>query len=273
MPHKLKSPLYALHVVDETDMSGTASTAGKKMLEMAAKHAAATDSTIVPLTRFDLNISNGIIYTIKEHKITDIIMGVHHGESLFGDVAEKILQHTNETIFVYKSVQPVNTLKSIVVLVSPNAEYEQGFLHWFGRLQTMSKETGLPLKIYAHEETIKVLKEANAESSSPLSIFFEAFDNWDDFLIFTREVKQDDLFIVISSRKGYLSYTPAVERLPKYLVKYFADTSYIILYPEQTKADPDANFPKDEGIELLDKAGSYVKKIFTVTDKSSSKKS
>ena len=151
MPHKTKKPLYALHVVDETDKQGIEHSAGKKMMETAVRHAAATDSTIVPLTRFDLNISNGIIYTIKEHNITDVIIGLHHlakdGKNFLGPVAEKILQNTRETIFIYKSVQPVNTLKRIVATVPPNAEYEQGFLHWFGRLQTMSKETGLPVII------------------------------------------------------------------------------------------------------------------------------
>jgi hypothetical protein len=170
MPHKSKSPLYALHVVDETDISGAEHNAGKKMMEKVIKRAAATDNSVVPLTRFDINISNGIIYTIKEHSITDVIIGLHHkakeGESFFGPIAEKILENTRETIFIYKSVQPVNTLKRIIVTVPPNGEYEQGFLHWFERLHTMSKETGLPLSIYANEATIKLLKQTNGDYSN-----------------------------------------------------------------------------------------------------------
>ena len=278
MPHKTKLPLYALHVVDETDVSGEEHIAGKKMMEKATKHAAATDNTIVPLTRFDINISNGIIYTMKEHNITDLIIGLHHlakeGESFFGPVVEKILQNTRETIFIYKPVQPVNTLNRIVVTVPPNAEYEQGFLHWFHRLQTMSKQTGLALGFYANDATTKILRDLNANSPSPLTIGFNTFDNWEEFLIFSREVKADDLFIIISSRKGYLSYIPEIDKLPKYLVKYFAQNSYIILYPEQAETNDNSAFqPVEEGIELLDKAGSYVKKIFTRTDKADSKKS
>jgi Kef-type K+ transport system membrane component KefB len=277
MPHKVKAPLYALHVVDETDKSGAEQNAGKKMMEKAIKHASATDNTIIPLTRFDVNISNGIIYTIKEHNITDTIIGLHHlakdGESFFGPVAEKILQNTRETIFIYKAVQPVNTLKSIVVTVPPNAEYEQGFVHWFDRIQTMSKETGLPLRMYANEATTKMLTDTNANLASPLTIDFNSFDSWDDFLIFAREVKQNDLFIIVSSRKGYLSYIPQIDNLPKYLVKYFAQNSYIILYPEQVEENANAAFqPVEESVELLDKAGSYVKKIFKGTGKSGSEK-
>ena len=275
MPHKMKTPLYALHVVDEKNDSGKEQGAGKKMMEKAIRHAAATDSTIVPLTRFDVNISNGIIYTIKEHKITDLIIGLHHvaneGESFFGPIAENILQSTRETVFIYKSVQPVNTLKRIVVTIPPNAEYEKGFLHWFERLKTMSKETGLPLKIYANEVTIKIMRDSNANNPSPLALDFNIFDSWDDFLIFSREVKQDDLFIIVSSRKGYLSYIPEIEKLPKYLVKYFAGNSYIVLYPEQIEANDNSAFLPVDGSVELDKSGRYVKEILVDNDKAGSK--
>jgi hypothetical protein len=276
MPHKSRSPLYALHVVDENDVSGKEQSAGKKMMETAVKHAAATDNTIVPLTRFDVNISNGIIYTIKEHKITDSIIGLHHlaeeGNRFFGPIIENILQNCRETIYIYKSVQPVNTLKRIIVTVPSNAEYEQGFHHWFRRLQTMSKATGLPLYIYANESTIKILKDTNSANPSPLAIEFNIFDNWNDFLIFSREVKKDDLFVIISSRKGCISYIPQIDKLPEYLVKYFNQNSYMILYPDQAEVNASSNFHTVEGIELLDKAGNYVKKILTGSDRPDAKK-
>lgn len=277
MPQKNKTPLYVLHVVDETDVSGQQHGEGKKMMERAIKHAAATDSTIVPLTRYDVNISNGITYTIKEHRITDLIIGQHHltedSKSFFGPVAENILQHTRETIFIYKSVQPLNTLKRVVVTIPPNAEYEQGFLHWYKLLQTMCKETGLPLIIYGSKATIKILQDSNANSSSPLAINYNTFDNWDDFLIFSREVRQDDLFVIVSSRKGYLSYIPEIEKLPKYLVKYFMANSYIILYPEQIDPNDHSTFqPVEAGAELLGKAGNYVKDVLGGTDRTGRKK-
>ena len=66
---------------------------------------------------------------------------------------------------------------------------------------------------------------------------------------------------------------PETEKLPKYLVKYFAQNSYIVLYPAQVEADSSANLqPVEEGVEFLDKAGSYVKKMFSNADKTGSKK-
>jgi hypothetical protein len=265
--HKSKSPVYALHVNHEQGISESNQAAGKKMMEKVIKHAAATDNTIVPINRFDLNISNGIIYTIKEHNITDLIIGFHHlahvSSHPLGPVTEKILERTSETVFIYKAAQPINTLKRIVVAVPPKAEYEQGFQHWFNRMQIIARGTGFPLIIYAQTTTIRILQQLNEDQKSPLNIDFKLFEDWKEFLIFSREVKPDDLFIIVSSRKGYLSYHSETERLPKYLTKYFAHISYIILYPKQMEDIADANLkPLEENLELFEKAGHYVKNIF-----------
>jgi len=270
-PHNSKSPVYALHVADEHDTSANEHAAGKKMMQRAAKHAASTDNTIIPITRFDLNISNGIIYTIKEHNIKNVIIGLHHlahkGDEFLGAVAEKILERTGEMIFIYKAAQPINTLKRIAAVVPPQAEHEHGFQKWFERLQAISRETGLPLFIYANTSTLKILKAINAGNKTPLTISFEEFSNWDEFLIFTSEVKQDDLFIIVSSRKGYLSYNPFLEKLPVYLTKYFRNNSYILLYPPQLQSPSNADLkPLEENAELLGRAGNFVKKIFKSTD-------
>lgn len=270
-PRNRKAPVYALHVVDEKDSSGNEHSAGKKMMEKAVKHAASTDNTIVPITRFDLNVSNGIIYTIKEHNIKNVIIGLHHladqGDEFLGAVAEKIIERAGEMIFIYKAAQPINTLKRIVAAVRPNAEYEYGFEKWFERLQTISRETGLPLFIYANTATLKILEQLNAGGKAPIAISFQEFNDWEEFLVFTREVKQNDLFIIISSRKGYLSYDSFIEKLPAYLTKYFRDNSYILLYPAQFTKEAGADMkPLEENAELLGRAGDFVKKIFKGTE-------
>jgi Kef-type K+ transport system membrane component KefB len=265
--HNRQTPVYALHVNHEQDSEASSQAAGKKMMETLVKYAAAADNTVVPLTRFDLNISNGIIYTVKEHDITDLIIGMHRltqaDDHFFGAVTERILDRVPETIFIYKAAQPINTLKRIVVAVPPKAEYEQGFQHWFNRIKALARGTGLPLFIYGSHATLDRFQHLSEGDKSPLPLFYEVFDNWEEFLIFSREVKQDDLFIIISSRKGYISYDPATEKLPHFLTKYFAQNSYIILYPHQAEDLADDNLKAlNEDAEIIDKAGSYIKNIF-----------
>jgi Kef-type K+ transport system membrane component KefB len=224
-PKKSAIPVYALHVVsDETDIS-KAEVAGKKMLEKAIRQAAATENSLIPLSRYDANISNGIIYTIKEQHITDLIIGLHHNanqKDFLGATAERIIRFTYETIFIYKSVQPLNTLKRMVVLVTPKAELEPGFGDWFSKLITVVKEAGLTLSFYAVAETIAELKYQQELINASVPVTFNEFSNWEDFLFFTGILKQDDLFSIITSRKGHVSYNAISEKLPYYLTKYFA---------------------------------------------------
>ncbi|MES2890798.1 MAG: cation:proton antiporter [Bacteroidota bacterium] len=267
-PNKRKSPLYALNVIDENDASENNRAVGKRMMEKVTRHAAATDNSIIPLTRFDLNISNGIVYTIKEHDVTDVIIGLHHlageSENFFGPTAVKILEKTNVSIYIYKALQPINTLKRIIVAVPVNAEYEKGFLHWFNRISNIAAETGIPLIMYASQPTIELLNKERSKTGHQSNTSFEVFNEWEEFLIFSREVKQDDLFIIVSSRKGYLSYTNDLDRLPKYLVKYFSKNSYVILYPEQIEEIPSRDLkPIENNVKALGKAGDYVRNIFT----------
>jgi hypothetical protein len=229
-------PVYALNVVSDESESGVTKATAKKMMEKAVNHAAATDHTIIPVVRFDASISNGIIYTLKEQNITDLLIGLHHQakqDSFLGPVAERILKHTSETVFIYKSVQPLNTLKRMVVVVTPKAQLEPGFSHWFSKLLTIGKAVGLSMTFCACEETLKELEDLHNAQKTEIEISFSAFSNWDDFLIFSREVKNDDLFVIVSSRKGHVSYHQALEKLPYLLSNYFTATSFIMLYPQQ----------------------------------------
>ena len=88
------------------------------------------------------------------------------------------------------------------------------------------------------------------------------FSQWDDFLIFSREVKSNDLLIIVSSRKGHVSYQSQLEKLPYYLSNYFVDNSFIMLYPQQVsrgiKMD-DVQHNDGSLAEMVTKVGSIGK--------------
>lgn len=235
-PKKSAIPVYALNVVsDESNESKTLAIA-KKMLQKAVSHAAATDQAIIPLTRLDSNISNGIIYTLKEQHITDLLIGLHHNANaadFFGHTAERILKHTSETVFIYKSVQPINTLNRVIAVVTTKAELEPGFAHWFNKLTTIAREGGLPIEFYGSAETLNHLQELQTMKKSEGKMNYHEFSNWDDFLIFSRDVKKNDLLVIVSSREGHVSWQHQLEKLPYYLSNYFSANSFIMLYPLQ----------------------------------------
>ena len=111
----------------------------------------------------------------------------------------------------------------------------------------------------------------NTKSSRPAVAIYNVFNNWDDFLILSRELKQNDFFVIISSRKDHISYNPQLEKLPYYLTKYFNNISFIIVYPQQispallNEADNADNSLLDtlaDNLQVVNKAGSYISNIF-----------
>jgi Kef-type K+ transport system membrane component KefB len=271
-PKSSLTPVYALTVIsDGTNMHSV----GKKALTKAVSHAASSGNAIIPLTRFDVSVSNGIVYTIMEQKITDIIIGLHHDANpreFFGNITDHLLKRTPETVYIYKSTQPFNTLKRMVVAVSPKAELEPGFSHWFFRLCNIAKEGGMPIDFYAAATTVTELKDQHKLIKSSPKINYHIFDHWEDFLIFTREVKRDDLFIIISSRKAHVSYQNSLEKLPYYLSNYFSESSFIIVYPKQIDYgirmgdvqhfDSTLAETITEKVGSIGKAGNFLKKVF-----------
>jgi len=274
-PKKSSVPVYALNIISDDNNDESSQFNGKKMMEKAINQAAATENTIIPLTRYDMNISNGIIYTIKEQNITDVIIGLHkeaNQKDFLGPITENILSKSVVTIFIYKYVQPFNTLKRMVVAITPGAELEEGFIHWFSRISTISKAGGLAIHFFADDATASELKRLNVQQPSPSVATYTTFNQWEDFLILSRELKLNDFFVIVSSRYGHISYIPQLEKLPYYLSKYFLNNSFIIIYPKQTPSELPVNEKENtdtsildtlaEKVQVVNKAGNYISNIF-----------
>ncbi|WP_409966645.1 Glutathione-regulated potassium-efflux system protein KefB [Mycovorax composti] len=270
---KSQAQLYGLHIVDEEGETKNTAGKGKKMLDQAVSYAIASDTKMTPLIRYDSSISNGIVYTIKEQSITDIIIGLHKGADekvFFGDITENILKRVYETIYIYKPAQPINTLKRMVVVIPPNAETEPGFVHWVHKLYEMAKEAGMKINFYGTDATLSAIENLIRHNNGSLQPGYNKFDQWDDFLIFTRELTANDLFIIISSRRGYSSYVPQLNKLPYYLSNYFSKHSYLILYPKQLdtginmediqQADGKLIETLSEQLDVINKAGKFIRR-------------
>src|SRR5690606_39040913 len=238
-PRKSSIPVYGLHFVSEENTSGSHIVAGKNTMDKANSDAAASENTLLPLTRYDINVSNAITYTIKEHGITDVLIGLHRNSSqlqFLGPVAGNILQRINETVYIYKPLQPINTLNRIVAAVPPKAELEPGCIHWIGKIYNIAREAALPLVFYANTDTIEAIQTVDQSRKTMLQKTFNTFENWEDFLILSRELKQNDLFLIISSRKGHISYSRELDKLPYYLHQYFNNFSLLIIFPKQLES-------------------------------------
>ena len=61
-------------------------------------------------------------------------------------------------------------------------------------------------------------------------------DDWDDLLLLTGQVNYDHLLVIVSARKGSISYQASFEELPNQITRYFSDNSLMLVYPDQLGA-------------------------------------
>lgn len=234
---KRKDGLTALSVINDNTASELRQMQGKRSLEKAAMVATAANMPIKTVVRFDLNIASGIIHTLKECNASEIIIGLHRKitlvDSFLGGTTESILKGTYRQVMIAKCLMPVNTLRRIVVAVPPKAEYEVGFFKWLERICRMGSQLGCRVHFFAHPDTLRYIEGYIAKRYKGLRSEFSVLDNWDDLLLLTEQVSYDHLLVIVSARRGFISYDPSFERLPMQISKYFNNNSLIVLYPDQ----------------------------------------
>jgi Na+/H+ antiporter len=233
------SGLYALKVIDNQNSDDKTLKSSKRVLQTAVNTAAATDTRLKGLLRYDLSISNAITSVVKEREITDLVLGLHKEKDIpaafLGNIVENVLQHSSVTTFIYKPVQPLATIKRHLIILPDRAEKEIGFIPVMNRVWNVLQNTGAKVVFYGSEDTLKAIKKLFAKRAGEIS--YVNFSDWDDFLIVFRDVKADDSMWVIFSRKEGYSYDPVMPRIPGYLNKYFQSNSFILSYPIQASMD------------------------------------
>jgi len=264
-----KTGLYALAVLDEEQSGSSADKQARKVLTKALTTAAAADVRLRDLLRYDLNVVNGIYGIVKEHQISDIILGLHHksgvSDNFYGYLTEGILSKCNTTTLIYQSRQPLATIRRHLVFVPPRAEREIGFPFWLIKTWNIARNTGAKIVFYADDQTLATIRDI--QSRHPIPCDFVSFDDWSDFLIVARDIRPDDNMIIVMSRKDRISYNPNMPRIPEYLDKYFRDTSFIMVFPTQsTNGSHEAidltNPAAMESLLTLDDIGKTVARLF-----------
>jgi len=252
---KSKNNLFALNVISNKDSDNVKDEKhAKKLMEIASKAASATDNNITELMRYDIDIVNAIISSVKEHKITDLVMGLHEkkdiSDSFLGALTEGILSRCDATTFIYKAFQPIATVKRHLIVIPKYADQEIGFPFWLSKIWNIGKNAKTKVIVYASEKTLKYIQIY--QEKFPIEVEYKIFDDWDDFLILARDIKPDDSVTIVMSRAGKPSYSPIMSKIPSYLNKYLRSNNFILVYPIQTVSTLDT-----EDIDRMNPALDY----------------
>ena len=187
--------------------------------------------------RLSTNAVSGILHTATESNASELILGLHrkHGmvDSFLGNFTQNLLKGTFRQLMIVKCLVPPNTLRRIVVAVPEKAEYEAGFYKWVERLARIGEQLGCRVHFWGHSDTMALIEGYIEKYHKGVRTEFSVLDDWDDLLLLTGQVNYDHMLVIVSARKGSISYKNSFENLPEQITKYFSNNSLMMIYPDQ----------------------------------------
>ena len=232
-----KRDLVALNVVyDDVNMRHN-QTEGQQLLDHLRHLASASDVPMTTQVRIAANIANGIKHAFKEFQASEILMGLHfHKEvsrGFWGEFTRSLYNGLSRQIIITRIMQPLNTIRRIQVAVPSRAEFEPGFYRWLERLARMAGNLECRVVFHGRQDTLQLVKEFIRNRFPSVRAEYEELEHWNELPELATRVREDHLFVIVTARKGTISYKSAMERLPDEVNKCFKGKTLMIIFPDQ----------------------------------------
>jgi len=182
---------------------------------------------------------------------------------------ESILEQIEKTVFICHINKPASSYKRIVVVAPPYSEKESDFGLWMAKTIQLASELKIEMVFFSNGTTRGAIANALIVLKNHVSNELRPFDDWDDFLILSRFIREDDVLLFVGARKGSFSYNQQLDSIPAKLEKYFSRNSKILIYPAQISSrsiidsyGDITHEPLNIGLEAVQKIGKEIGNIF-----------
>ena len=234
---RLNRELVALNVVYDDQQSNTAREQGIRLLEQLQQQASASEVKVQTQVRLSTNIANGIKHAFREFACSEIIMGMHVHTDInprfWGEFIQSLYNGLNRQIILSRFVQPMSTLRRIQVAVPSRAEFEPGFHRWLERLCRLAGQLDCRIQFHGRNESLVLIAEYINNRHPNVRAEYTSMRHWNELPQLASGISEDHLFVVVTARKGTISYKTALERLPDELQEYFSGKNLMIVFPDQ----------------------------------------
>ncbi len=262
------SPILGLTVVKDDDQAQTRLLQSKKLLEKAIVYAASADQKIEIMSTIDRNITSGIKRIATEKFITDIVAGWSPQKNLadiiFGQTFDKLVKQTTQTIFITRFTMPLNVHKNILLICPYFTEKEPGFYKWLVSILRVSSQLSTGIVLYASPEAEHAIREFINLNKVAVALDYRGNIDLSEIASLGTKVQPYDMIVLISSREGGISYTPALDVLPKKMSKYFHPNSLVFIYPATEVENMISNYEQEITGGLLGKGISMFKSASSI---------
>lgn len=270
---KSANPVSLLSVVPNDKEADLNVLHQRAMLEKFVSQASASEVKVNILTAIDHNAASGIARTSKEVMADIIILGwpqkTNFLSKIIGEKVESIINTVDKNLFISFFGNPLVTLKRILVITPPFAERENGFETWLRKLARLAQELSIPVFHYGHESTRDAMQRILKRRNSNISFQYRNFHHWEDYITLSIEILPDDLLVLVSARRGSVSYSSMFDQISLRLEKHYEANSKIIIYPQQysqlnieERYNSTNSEPFVKGIETIGRLGKEIGSIF-----------
>ncbi len=229
---KSKTPLSAVTVVLDEDEK--LRVRAQKVLDKAADVALSVNVPILTKVRLTTNLSYGIIHEVKENDYRELIVGFHQKETandtFLGGVLPELLNGINTQIIMARINIPLNTVRCIHITFPAKSEFEAGFKHWVDETARMAVGLGCKVIYHGHPASIEQIKKRHRGISGVNAEFCET-DGGNDLKRLSQIIADDHLLIIVSARRGSISFRPSLDHVFVQLQRDYRETSIMLIYP------------------------------------------
>ena len=234
---ELKRELVALNVVYDGENSINERENGIRLLEKLQQQASASEVAVQTQVRLATNIANGIKHAFRESGCSEVVMGMHvHTEvsrKFWGEFIQSLYNGLNRQILLMRFTQPLSTLRRIQVVVPSRAEYEPGFHRWLERLCRFAGQLDCRVQFHGRNESMELIQQFINNLHPNVRAEYTFMAHWNELPTLASQIGPDNLLVVVTARKGTISYKNALDRLPDELTKHFSGTNLMIIFPDQ----------------------------------------
>lgn len=230
--------LMGLSVDLEDDKGESAQVTGKRLLEEARNTAAAADVAMTVMSRVSTNIASGILHTMRENDVGEVIVSLTDRvtgmpKSSLGNVIDNILSGSHREVMAVRAIVNPGTWRKVVVVIPQKAEYEVGFFKWIEHICRIGEQLDCRLKFYGHADTLPYIEDYMKSKHPNVRNEMQEMNHWSSFHNLAQSVDRDNLLVIVTARKGFISYAPYLSSLPQQIATHFSHTSVMLLYPDQ----------------------------------------
>ncbi|MBI1192793.1 MAG: cation:proton antiporter [Bacteroidetes bacterium] len=245
----------------------------RSKLEEFVREASAMEAKVNVLATIDHNVASGITRTVREVMADLLIIGWPSRtgmiQKLIGEKVESIVSNTDRVVFVCELVRPLVLHKSMLIYVPELAERENGFERWVKKIGRLGQELSASAKLFASAETLEAIQAIWKAGGFSIPVTKSGYQSVDSFVQEASKASIDELVILVSSRRGFVSHSLSLDQAAMRLDRQAEAVSKIVIYPQQRIEtamldvyDDVSAEPLNRSLETIERIGKGIGDIF-----------